>query len=180
MRGTATRVSTAQEGAETVLRFMLTSESGESAAIEMRGARITGLIGDGDEIALPRSVERDSDGLLRPTELRNSTTGAMVRTHRPGLLARASRPALGLGASTVATLFLTWGFHELFPASAADSDQLAPSDDVAAVVMAGLFAAVAVSLLWRMVSKRAGTRVSRWAIAAGVPLGVAVAVLWFT
>src|SRR4029450_7316606 len=77
MEGTARRVQRAQEGATSILRFLLVSDDGASTAVEMRGSEIRGLLDDGDRVVMePGSDPPAADGLHRPASVQNRTTGS--------------------------------------------------------------------------------------------------------
>ena len=106
MEGTARRVQRAQEGATSILRFLLVSDDGASTAVEMRGSEIRGLLDDGDRVVMdPGSDPPTADGLHRPASVQNRTTGSVVTAWRPPLVKRASEPLVtGLLTATISSV----------------------------------------------------------------------------
>jgi hypothetical protein len=106
MEGTARRVQRAQEGATSILRFLLVSDDGASTAVEMRGSEIRGLLDDGDRVVMaPASEPPTADGLHCPARVQNLTTGSVVTAWRPTLVKRASKPLVtGLLSATISSV----------------------------------------------------------------------------
>jgi len=93
MEGIATRVRRDQEGANTVLRFVFEGQDGTRAVVEMRGHEIRGVLDDGDRVLLLAGPQRaPADGIHRPTQVENLTTGSTVTAWRPSRLERAAKP----------------------------------------------------------------------------------------
>jgi hypothetical protein len=82
MEGVVGRVQRNEEGADAVLRFVVTCDDGTVRAVELRGREIRGVLDDGDRVAFPVSVA-SGDGLQRPGLMRNLTTASAVTAWRP-------------------------------------------------------------------------------------------------
>ena len=191
MEGTVRRVQRAQEGATSVLRFLLVGDDGATTAVEMRGAEIRGLLDDGDRIVFtPGSEPSAPDGLHRPESVQNRTTGSVVTAWRPPIVERAGRPLvsalLSATISSVVTIVVgvvvSGGADE--PASdvgpapgggGADGTDWFPFASPIAILEILALSAV-VWLLWFAAFGRRRRHVSR-PVALGIVLGV-TAGLW--
>jgi hypothetical protein len=108
MEGTATRVKVDQEGNACVLRFVIVTEDGASTAVEMRGAEIRGVLGDGDRVLIDAAgAAGAADGLLHPRNVRNQTTESLVSVWQPPFFRRLGGTVGTLVISTVISTVVT-------------------------------------------------------------------------
>ena len=84
IEGIARRVQIQDEGADTVLRFVLESDQApKGIPVEMRGRQILGLLAEEDLVSLSAEGSvRDQDGVARPQQLQNLTVDCKVRASR--------------------------------------------------------------------------------------------------
>ena len=84
IEGIARRVQIQDEGADTVLRFVLESDQApKSIPVEMRGRQILGLLAEEDRVSLSAEGSvRNQDGVARPQQLQNLTVDCKVRASR--------------------------------------------------------------------------------------------------
>lgn len=117
MEGIASRVRRDQEGANTVLRFVVKEQDGTPAAVEMRGHEIRGLLDDGDRVLLVAGPQRaPADGIHRPMRVENLTTGSTVTAWRPSRLERAAKPLPTALLTAAISSGVTFCFAALFTA----------------------------------------------------------------
>ncbi len=106
--GVAKRVQRDREGAASVLRFVLEGDDGASAAVEMRGNEIRGVLDDGDRVALPTgSGPPGADRVHRPAIVHNQTTGSSVTAWRPSALRRLATPLLTTAGTAIVSSMVT-------------------------------------------------------------------------
>jgi hypothetical protein len=162
VEGTVGMLRETEEGRDRVVRWVLTHDDGRRLGVEMRGAELHGVLNEGDRVAVPDDpARRPADMTLRPDEVRNLTTGGVVRMWSPGTLERGLRagPALVVGTAVstavgtaagalVSSLFQDEGQNPgIRPGENGGSEP--SSGAVAAVaVLVGLVIVLAV-LLWR-------------------------------
>jgi hypothetical protein len=117
MEGIASRVRRDQEGANTVLRFVVQEQDGTLAAVEMRGHEIRGVLDDGDRVLLVAGPQRaPADGIHRPVQVENLTTGSTVTAWRPSRLERAAKPLPTALLTAAISSGVTFCFAALFTA----------------------------------------------------------------
>src|SRR5215208_326325 len=117
MEGIASRVRRDQEGANTVLRFGVKEQDGTPAAVEMRGHEIRGVLDDGDRVLLVAGPQRaPADGIHRPMQVENLTTGSTVTAWRPSRLERAAKPLPTALLTAAISSGVTFCFAALFTA----------------------------------------------------------------
>jgi hypothetical protein len=197
MEGVASRVRRNQEGAETVLRFLITAEDGTAANVEMRGDGISGDVYDGDRVTMPDDpLAEAEDGVHRPLRVENQTTHSAVTARRPSLGKRAAKqgPVIlsavtSTGVTFVLGLITAGGEEDASPAAPIDGDgpfapAPAPGTDWfpfelpgAALVVFGIAA-----LLWLAWFALIGHRWRRrgrrlWPVAVATLVGVSIG-LW--
>jgi hypothetical protein len=176
-----------------VLRFVLRADDGTSAAVEMRGHEIRGLVDDGDRVVLiAGSRGAPANGILTPSRVENLTTGSTVTAWQPSLLKRAARPIL----TTLLTAAISSGVTFCFGLLAVSGNEevpsvgLAPGEDAdrgtdwfpfespAAIVVVLVTSAV-LWVVWLALfgwrRRKKGHRI--WPVAPGLVLGVTVG-LW--
>lgn len=85
MNGIARNVRITSEGQKAVLRFRIETSEPERKVIpvEMRGTEIRGDIHEGDEIQVDASREEPGDATVRPVQIYNMTTFAVVQAWSP-------------------------------------------------------------------------------------------------
>jgi hypothetical protein len=189
MEGIATRVRCDQEGANTVLRFVVKGQGGTRAAVEMRGHEIRGVLDDGDRVLLLTGPQpAPGDGIQRPTQVENLTTGSTVTAWRPSRLERAAKPlpmalltaAISSGVSFCFAALLT---ADEGPTAAPPGLDDGGSTDWFPFEPAGVVRILATSVgLWAvwfaLYGRRRRNRGHRiWPVAPGVLAGVAMG-LW--
>jgi hypothetical protein len=89
MKGPARRVRSATEGQKIVLRFRLETSEGRAVPVELRGAEIHGDLDEGDIIEVPTEVAGQGDALVHLQQVRNLTTGSLVRAWNPSRIQQA-------------------------------------------------------------------------------------------
>ena len=94
--GMVGRLRSEQHGGQQVREFVVTTSEGVVVPVELRGERISGVLGNGDrvKIAVPEAFMDAEDRTQRPLKLRNVTTGGVVVVFRDGLLRHAARAGL--------------------------------------------------------------------------------------
>ena len=94
--GVVSRLQSEQHAGQQVRGFVVTTPDGVLVPVELRGDRISGVLGDGDrvKIAVPEGLMDAEDRMQRPLKLVNVTTGGVVTVYRAGLLQHAARASL--------------------------------------------------------------------------------------
>jgi hypothetical protein len=89
MKGTARHVRPGPEGQKSVLRFRLETAEGQAVPVELRGAEIRGDVYEGDIIEVPAEVAGQGDAPVQLRQVRNLTTGSLVRAWDPSRIQQA-------------------------------------------------------------------------------------------
>lgn len=94
--GVVSRLQSTEHAGQQVREFVVTTPDGLLVPVELRGDRISGVLGDGDEvkIAVPDKFMDAEDRTQRPLKLVNATTGGVVTVFRAGLLQHAARAGM--------------------------------------------------------------------------------------
>jgi hypothetical protein len=186
MKGVVSRVRRDQEGAASVLRFVITAEDGRPAAVEMRGQEIRGVLDDGDLVVLrPESQGPPADGVHRPRAVENRTTGSAVTAWRPSLPQRAAKPLLAALVSAAISSGVTFCFGLLLtseeaasPTAGVDGSEgtdwfpFALPGSIAGIMATSAFLWFVWFALFGWRRQRRGRRI--WPVAPGLVLGVAI------
>ena len=189
MEGIASRVRRDQEGANTVLRFVVEEQDGTPAAVEMRGHEIRGLLDDGDRVLLVAGPQRaPADGIHRPMQVENLTTGSTVTAWLPSRLERAAKPLPMALLTAAISSGVTFGFAALFTADGSTTAASPGGDDDAGsdwfpfeppAIVGILASALVLWAVWFALygwrRRKRGHRV--WPVAPGLVAGVTVG-LW--
>jgi len=174
--GIATRVQRVSEGGAAVLRFLVTAEDGSSAAVEMRGDEIRGLLGDADLVRFTAPARPPADGIHRPLAVENLTTGSLITAWRPSRLQRAGKPLLTMLLSAVVSSLVTLIFAALTQTGGgAPSVEPGPGErDTGGGAAAVVSVVVAVlGVIWFLTFGRRRRRRGKplWPVVAGLLIG---------
>ena len=167
-------------------------DDGTATAVEMRGAEIRGVLGDGDRVVIdPPPAGGDGDGVLRPRRLRNQTTTSLVSAWEPPLYARVGGKFATLLISTAISTVVASTIGLIFGGGSPEGERAPPagagSEDgtdwfpfvspLALVEVLGLSAII--WGVWFAAFGRRGRRRGRviWPVALGISLGVTIG-LW--
>lgn len=192
MEGTATRVKLDQEAGACVLRFVLVADDAAATAVEMRGAEIRGVLGDGDRVRIdPPAADGDGDGVLRPRRVRNQTTNSLVSAWEPPFHKRVGGRFATLVISTAISTVVASALGLIFGGGSPEGERAPPVGGggqdgtdwfpfVSPLALVGILVLSAIIWgLWHAVfgwRKRRRRRVI-WPVAPGIVLGVTVG-LW--
>lgn len=104
--GVVEAVRSQQEGSAIVLRFVLKCDDGDCIPVEMRGAKVLGVLNEGDRIHLTAKGKgvRGREGVARPDRISNLSTQSLVRVARRGAVGRVAEFVFGLGVSVASGL----------------------------------------------------------------------------
>ncbi len=110
MQGIADKVRIDSDGEHVALRFILRSEQAHPVAVELRGESLSGVLDDGDEVRLEGLAETHADGLHRPQQIANRTTGSTITARTTSPVRRGARQmrtaAVSAAVGSVVTSFL--------------------------------------------------------------------------
>jgi hypothetical protein len=186
VEGTVGMLRETEEGTDRVVRWVLTDAEGRRLGVEMRGAKLHGVLNEGDRVAVSLDAPSlSADTTLRPDEVRNLTTGGVVRMWSPGPFERGLRagPSLVIGTAVSAAVGTAAGVlvSSLFQSEApnpgvspGDTGGSEPSSGAIAIVVLLVGLAIVLALLvWRRFGWRSAAIVLAGFL-AGLVFAVAV------